>query len=316
MNRILFSIVILLWIVGCQQSPENPIVPAEKKSSDNTLAKGEPLAGFVIEPGFTAEVIADGLTGPEGVAIQGNGVMYIVNSGAAKITKVTPSGNISQFAQIPFTDPPIPALTDLVIEPSRGIFTSLLHHGKIFNVSSSGNVTEYASGLNMPTSIAFDSDRELYVCEIWDNRVTKVDRFGTPMTVIQLDEQRRPRGLVFDAQDRLYVVSSSFAETKIRCFDIRNCSSFPMTDGVIVATIPEPYQAQDITFGFDGDLFVVGRNNVYRAKLNGTVTTFATGLQGNFNKLAVNSKGELIISDYAQNLEGAGRVIRVSRNRQ
>jgi hypothetical protein len=48
--------------------------------------------------------------------------------------------------------------------------------------------------------------------------------------------------------------------------------------------------------------------------LNGSVTLFASGLQeGPFNALAINNKGDLIVSDFANLVEEAGRVIRIRK---
>jgi hypothetical protein len=132
---------------------------------------------------------------------------------------------------------------------------------------------------------------------------------------VELDSDTRPRGIEFDEQERLYVLSGITGE--IRRFDIKTAASFPMplSSGVVIATIPAS-QAQDMTFGFDGDLFVVGINDVYRVKLNGEFTTFASGLQGPYNVINTNIKGDLLVSDYAQNEEGAGCVIKISSGKK
>jgi hypothetical protein len=318
MNRRWCFVIIALVIAGCQHNPENPIIPVEGSTVARALAKGGVPTGFVVnEQGYRASLIADGLTGPEGFGIMGSGVIYVVDNGKATIEKILPSGNATTFVQIPVTIQPF-ALTDLAVEPSRGMFVSVLYDGKIFNVRFSGLVTEYASGLNMPTTLALDSHGDLYVCEIWDNCVTKVDRSGIPTTVIQLDELTRPRGLAFDDLGRLYVLSSAGTTTGIRRFDLQAQTSFPMTtgEGILIATIPTipaEDQVQDIAFGFGANLFAVGRYNIYRVTPGGSATIFATGLGGNFNRLAFNTKGDMIVSDYAQNQQSAARLIRVSR---
>ena len=316
MIRKIIYLIIVMCLLACQQSPENLVTSLEKDSSIKKLAKGQVPVDFVIsESGYTAEVIAANLTAPEGTAMHGNGVLFVLQSTKANILKITPSGNATEIAQIPFEEPPAPALIDLLIDPPRGMFVTLLRHGKIFNISFSGTVNEFASNLSYPLFMAIDHEKNIYVSELYGYSITRFDHPGNSTNIVELDSDTRPRGIEFDEQERLFVLSRN---GEIRRFDINSAPSFPMplSSGILIAAITTADQVQDMTFGFDGDLFVVGINDVYRVKLNGEFTTFATGLQGPYNVINTNIKGDLLVSDYAQNEEGAGRVIKINRGKK
>jgi hypothetical protein len=62
-----------------------------------------------------------------------------------------------------------------------------------------------------------------------------------------------------------------------------------------------------------GDLFTVDAGNVYRVKLDGTHSVFASGLMAAgtpivVNTLALSGAGDLLVTEYA-----GGRVTRISR---
>lgn len=309
----LLVLVFLFILFGCSRTPLEPQNP------ENKLLKKNPPEGFIInEAGYEAEIIAEGLTSPEGVGQMGNGILFATDAINGQVIKIEPSGRNIIFAQIPYNSPPSPALVDILIDKNRGIFVNLLRHGKIFRVTFSGQVSEFVSGLNYPSFLALDKEDNIYVSELYSYKITRVDPNGNKTTVIEMNSQNRPRGIVFDNEGRLYVSSAFTGE--VRRYDIQNAVTLPLhlNDGILIATIPgisSNYQLQDLTLSLDGDLFAVGNNNIYRVKLTGEVTTFASGLTGLYNTLQVDNKGNLIISDYKNGQEGAGIVIEVSKQK-
>lgn len=308
--------VLLVCIVSCQEVPSDFVSPVEREQVLADLAKGEPPEGFVLlEPGFTAELVASGLNTPEGLDRLGNGILYVVESQVGRILRVLPSGKAFQIGQVPFTEP-TEGLIDLVVDPPRGMFVTLIRADKIVKVTFTGQVTDFASTLDRPLFMAFDAQKILYVSEFGGASISRFDQEGNPTKIVELDNATRPRGIVFDKEGRLYVASDFAGE--IRRFDVSAASSFPMplSNGVFIANIrdqgfPVPVNP-DITFGFDGDLFAVARNEIYRIKLDGTVTVFATGLRGPFNAIITSTTGNLIVSDFALGSSPTGRIIKIS----
>jgi sugar lactone lactonase YvrE len=114
-----------------------------------TTVAGNGLAGYNCGNGVATSV---GLHNPYGVAVDGGGNLYIADYGNQCIRKVNGAGNIATVA-------------------GNGIAS----YG-----GDGGPAT--SAELNYPTGVAVDSAGNLYIADYVNNRVRKVDSFGTITT--------------------------------------------------------------------------------------------------------------------------------------
>ncbi|RMD99067.1 MAG: hypothetical protein D6814_06255 [Calditrichaeota bacterium] len=306
--------IFMLLSISCQQTPQEVIEP-QQSDRNFSIAKmarmRKPADIALLEEGFRAFVLIEGLTNPEGIDFNfANKKLMVVQATLANILALNKRGQARQFAQIPFTEPPEPILIDVVYDSICGSFTTLYKHGQIFHIDNQGSVTEFASGLDRPAFMARDRDLNLYVAEWGASRVLKFDCMGNRMTLIQGQGEPRwkPQALVFD-EPFLYVLETW---GRIRRFNIMRDIDFPIPaeNGKEIAAIWTGGRKMDLAIGFDGDLFIVAQNDIYRVKLDGTFTTFASGLQGPYNAIQSTFHGDLLVSDW-----GTGKVIRIVRAR-
>ena len=101
---------------------------------------------------------AANLNGPEGVAVDGAGNVYIADTGDNKIRKVTPGGAISTIAGngIQCADP---------------------------TTSCGDGPTATAANLKLPVAVAVDGQGNVYIADTQDNKIRKVTPAGAISTI-------------------------------------------------------------------------------------------------------------------------------------
>ena len=149
------------------QTPPEPLPDPILVESDQVLAGRAPSSG--------------GLISPKGLALDGEGNIYVVDSRAARVTKLDPSGRV--LARVG--------------RPGKG----------------DGEFTE-------PWGIAVDSGGNVYVADTWNHRIQKFDsnlrfqaKWGTFGSVAARGGLRPgafwgPRGMAIDSADSLYVTDT------------------------------------------------------------------------------------------------------------
>jgi DNA-binding beta-propeller fold protein YncE len=121
---------------------------------------------------------------PYDIAINNSGVVYVANLDGQNILEYGQLGVVSIFAS-GFTQPTGMAFDksgNLYVsvwgDPDLGSPLSYTTNGVIMKFDSSGNGTVFASGLNGPTGLAFDSAGNLYAAIVGDNTIEKFDSSG------------------------------------------------------------------------------------------------------------------------------------------
>src|SRR6266850_4994544 len=87
------------------------------------------------------------------------------------------------------------------------IYVSDFGSNTVIKFDSTGQSTVFASGLNLPTAMAFDGSGYLYVANAGDNTILKFDPCGNG-SVFASSGLSSPFGLAFDIQGNLYVLNS------------------------------------------------------------------------------------------------------------
>lgn len=169
------------------------------------------------------------------------------------------------FALLAFTTLPLPAADLLYATMSLGTVVT-------FDVSS-GNATTiansktlFASGLNQPRGLAFDSSGNLFVANYGNNTVSKITPGGVVSTFVS-GGMINPTGLAFDTAGNLYAASYSNTVSKI-------------TPGGVVSTFASGLVGPEgLTFDSSGNLYAANAfsNSVSKISPGGTVSPFASG---------------------------------------
>ncbi len=150
-----------------------------------------------------------GLSGPEGVAVDVAGNLYIADTWDNRIRKVTTDGIIHAFAgngDIGSTGDGGPAISAMLTPPyglaldaAGNVYIADTANNRIRKVSLDGIITTVAgggsfgysgdggpavnAGLNQPYSVAVDSAGSLYIADTWNYVVRRVTPDGTIATI-------------------------------------------------------------------------------------------------------------------------------------
>jgi sugar lactone lactonase YvrE len=235
---------------------------------------------------FVVAKVPDGATsGPVVVAHNG----HASNSQTVKIA-VTIAENLH-----PVTNPAVDAEGNIYVtfSGSRGQKAPVA----IFKIDTNYSVKPFVTEMMNPTSIAFDSQGQMYVSSRYDGAVYRVSSSGEPSTFSE--GLGVATGIAFDRQQNLYVGDRNGTIFKIA----RDKQMF------VFATLELSVSAYHLAFGPLGDLFVTGPNDrVYKIDPNGSVTTFYKGL-GRPQGLAFDADGNLYV---AASLAGTRGIVRIT----
>lgn len=219
-----------------------------------TLAGGGTTTGFSEGMGDWAK-----FSDAAGMAFDGNGNLYVADSGNNRVRKITPSGIVSTFA---------------------GNGTN--------GYSGEGNATEVR--FSNPYGLAFDKDWNLYVSEAGTYRIRKITPGGMTSTYAGGNGQGStdgssypqlsyPRGIAFDASGSLYVADNGIYKIRKIAPD-GSISTFAGngTSGSVDGTgsgaqLKNPY---GVTCDSHGNVYVGDQSyRVRKITPEGVVSTFA-----------------------------------------
>jgi sugar lactone lactonase YvrE len=168
---------------------------------------------------------------------------------------------------------------------SGDLYESDLGSGNIYEFTPGGTRSTFASGLNGPTGLAFDSSGNLFAADLSSGNIYEFTPGGTRSTfasrAVGLFE---PEGLAFDSAGNLFVTDLGGA-------------IFEFTPGGTRSVFAYLRGPRGLAFDSAGNLFVTDLDgNIYEFTPGGTRSTFASGLSNPFG-LAFNVVGNLFEAD-------------------
>jgi DNA-binding beta-propeller fold protein YncE len=150
---------------------------------------------------------ASSAIGPEGLAFDSSGYLYVVNEGDASgnhrnIERLSPTG-----ADLgPVVTSGLTAPNGLAFDGNGDLYVSDFGTNTIEKFSAVGvHLGTFASGLASPRGIAFDSSGNLYVANFGDNTIAKIDPTGNRS--LFASGLNGPHKLAFDSAGNLYVAT-------------------------------------------------------------------------------------------------------------
>ena len=217
-----------------------------------------------ITPNGSQTLVASGLPSSFHVAVDDKGVVYL-SLVTGEIKKIT-NGVVTSFATGFGTS------ADLTFR-SGFLFATNAPANTVVRIAPDGTKTNYASGFNDPTNLAFDHDGNLFVCENGyggnASIISKTTPTGTRTTFA--GNLNNAEGLAFDAAGNLFE-----AETGVGIYKFTpNGTRTLLTSAV--------YAPRHLAFDSTGNLFVSTPNSDFISKVapNGAVTQFKSGIKAN-----------------------------------
>lgn len=310
-----FFLSLFLLLVGCDSESSNLVEPdlsdALPQVPDASLQKkGNPASITLLEPGFVAETFASGLADPAGLTFRNPAILFVNESGFTtsrgipddRLSRILPNGKIKTF--LSGLNTPI----GLASKQGSGLFLGEFDSGDILQISLDGSSTTFASGFIRPVDMTIDASENLYVSDVGSGaaaeRVARIDPDGTVTDIVTYSDavNINPNGIAFNENGDLFIAELVPGEiTKIPS------TSFPI-DATSLSPFAVVSRPVGLAFDENGDLFVAGQNDIFRITPTGTVTTFATGLAGGFNRITFNKRGDMYVTDMF-----AGTVIKISK---
>ena len=173
----------------------------------------------------------------------------------------------------------------ITIDSSGNLYVCNVDNNTVSKVDTSRSVTTYASEINAPYAITIDSSGNLYVSSLYYNSIYKVDTSGTVSTYA--NGFNVPIGITIDSSGNLYVCNyGNKTVSKV------NTSGDVTT---YASGINSPYA---ITIDSSGNLYVCNSANNMVSKINtsGTVSTYASGINSPIG-ITIDSSGNLYVCD-------------------
>lgn len=203
------------------------------------------LSGVVTTIAGSAQGFSDG-TGtsaqfynPRGIVVDNSGNLYVADSGNHKIRKITPAGVVTTvagstngYADGTGTSAQFSFPFDLTMDKAGNLFVADSNNHKIRKITPAGVVTTVAgssqgfadgtaltSQFSNPSNVKFDSFGNLFISDVSNNRIRKMNASGNVTTLtgsnqgfvsgaIGIAQFYAPRSLVFDTAGNLFVVDS------------------------------------------------------------------------------------------------------------
>ena len=163
---------------------------------------------------------------------------------------------------------------------TNGVITTVAGNGTNGYTGDGGAATN--ASLNGPTSVALDAAGNLYICDMSNGRIRKVDTNAIITTIATLD-QYGPVGVALDAAGNLYAADQNSGEVvKVNSNGTVSLvaggngyfgnpgDGGPATAAVIVSP-------QGVSFDAAGDLYIAdqGSQRIRKVNLNGIISTVA-----------------------------------------
>jgi DNA-binding beta-propeller fold protein YncE len=213
-------------------------------------------------------LVASGLNGPEGLAFNSAGILYVADEGSGNIYEFKPNGVRGTFTS-GLTSP-----VGLAFDRVGNLFVTDEGSGNIYEFKPNGVRGTFASGLSGPRGLAFDSAGNLYVACFGSGNIYEFKPNGVRGTFAS--GLSYPYALAFDSAGNLFVTVWGNSSSRNGGY------IYKYTWDGLRSTFAELGAPLGLAFNSAGILYVADENsgNIYKYKPNGARSTFAEGVIG------------------------------------
>jgi len=250
---------------------------------------GVPYPGF---SGDTFAAISSNLFAPQDVAVGSNGTVYIADTGNARIRAVTTDGNINTVAG----------------------------NGNL-GFSGDGGAATSAS-LSQPYAVAVDSQNQLFIADLGDLRIRKVDTKGNMSSIAGTGfpgftgdgsaaikaTLTLPSGVAIDGSGNVYVADQwnlrlRKIDTSGNISTIAGNGGFSYSGDGGPATRAQLFGPQGVAVDPSGNLFISDSRNavVRKVATNHTISTLTGTSLVQPRGLAADGAGNIYVADFLDN---------------
>ncbi|OBJ82546.1 serine/threonine-protein kinase PknD [Mycobacterium asiaticum] len=238
---------------------------------------------------------------PGGVAVDGNGVVYVTNQTMYGRVVALPDGSSSPTVK-PFNGLYEPQ--GIAVDGAGKIYVSDFNNRVVsLSAGSNNQVVLPFDGLNYPEGVAVDAQGNVYVADRGNNRVLKLAAGTNQQTEVPFQGLKNPDGVAIDSDGNIYATDTDNNRVLKLDAGTSNQTVLPFTG------ISAPW---GITVDGAGAVYVTEHDNNVVAKLPAGATASVelpfTGLNTPLS-VAVDKKGNVYVAD-----RGNGRVLRLAQS--
>ena len=205
----------------------------------------------------TPVTFTTGLSNPKGLAFDGNGHLFVANTGAGTIIRF----NVGDAAGVTYASG-LESPVGVTFSAAGNLFVSTSGDGIVYKFATDGSRDAFVGNLNQPAGIAFDSLGNLFVAEFNGNIITKVTPAGTKS--VFGTGLNFPSGVAIDSANNVFVADSGSG--RIYKFTPDG------TRSIFATGLSRPY---GVAFEASGSLIVSdnGNGSTFRFSTDGNRTT-------------------------------------------
>jgi sugar lactone lactonase YvrE len=243
-------------------------------------------------PFTVARLLAENLHPVASPAIDQRGTIYTTISGTKGQTVPVSIYQITRSGDVEPFASGVTNPTGLAFGPDGALYVSSRHEGKLYRVNAQGIVSPFAEGLGIATGLAFDPQGRLYV---GDRRGTiyQVSATGAVQPFASLGPSVTSYHLAYGDDNRLYVSYATLSgDDRLYCIT---------PDGAVHTVAGGLGRPQGLAFDTAGNLYLVayleGVGGVLRITPTGDMHQVVAGI--NLVGLAFGLDGTLILADHS-----------------